>query len=95
MTDVIGALEAAGFEIRDVESLREHYALTLRALGARTSPPARRRPSPRSASERERVWRLYMLGSALGFEAGEITVYQMLSARDGAPHGLPLARAAL
>ena len=31
--------------------------------------------------ERERVWRLYMLGSAQGFEAGEIAVYQTLAAR--------------
>ena len=30
VTEIIGALEAGGFEIRDVESLREHYALTLR-----------------------------------------------------------------
>ena len=36
-----------------------------------------------------------MLGSALAFEDGDITVYQVLSARDGAPHGLPLARSAL
>jgi hypothetical protein len=34
-----------------------------------------------------------MLGSASGFEAGEITVYQVLAARDGAAHGLPLRRA--
>jgi cyclopropane-fatty-acyl-phospholipid synthase len=31
MATVIDALERAGFEVRDVESLREHYALTLRA----------------------------------------------------------------
>jgi hypothetical protein len=35
-----------------------------------------------------------MLGSAQAFEAGEITVYQVLAARDGAPHGLPLQRGA-
>src|SRR5699024_4553244 len=28
---MVGSLEEAGFEVRDVESLREHYALTLRA----------------------------------------------------------------
>ncbi|HZY00214.1 MAG TPA: hypothetical protein VFE92_12130 [Dermatophilaceae bacterium] len=28
---MVGALEEAGFEVRDVEPLREHYALTLRA----------------------------------------------------------------
>jgi hypothetical protein len=36
-----------------------------------------------------------MLGSAVAFEAGEITVYQVLAARDGAPHGLPLQRSEL
>ena len=30
VNDIIGAMEARGLEIRDVESLREHYALTLR-----------------------------------------------------------------
>ncbi|MGH2876579.1 MAG: class I SAM-dependent methyltransferase, partial [Solirubrobacteraceae bacterium] len=45
--------------------------------------------------QRERVWRLYMLGSALGFEAGDISVYQVLAARPGASHGLPLERARL
>jgi hypothetical protein len=33
-----------------------------------------------------------MLGSALGFEAGEISLHQVLAARPGAPHGLPLTR---
>ena len=94
VTDVIGALEAAGLEVRDVESLREHYPLTLRRWGDNL---ARNRAAAiaEAGTERERVWRLYILGSALSFEAGEITVYQVLSARDGAPHGLPLARAAL
>ena len=94
VTDVIGALEAGGLEVRDVESLREHYPLTLRRWGDNL---ARNRAAAIAevGTERERVWRLYMLGSALSFEAGEITVYQVLSARDGAPHGLPLARAAL
>jgi hypothetical protein len=42
-----------------------------------------------------RAWRLYILGSALGFEDGEITVYQVLAARLGAPHRLPLNRSEL
>ena len=42
--------------------------------------------------ERERVWRLYMLGSALAFEAGDISVLQVVAARPGAPHELPLVR---
>ena len=86
------AMEDAGLEIRDVESLREHYPLTLRRwlanLEAHRAEAHRRGRRP----QRERVWRLYMLGSALGFEAGDITVYQVLGTRPDAPHGLPLTR---
>ena len=51
---VVSAMQQAGFEVRHVESLREHYALTLR----RGSPTSRRRgtrPSPRSGAGRARV----------------------------------------
>ena len=44
--------------------------------------------------ERERVWRLYMTGSAASFERGDISVDQLLAAAPGAPHGLPMARPA-
>ena len=43
------AMEDAGFDVRDVESLREHYGHTLRARGWPTSRPTGRRQSPRSA----------------------------------------------
>ena len=70
-----------------------------RALPAHAAPLAGE-PRTRTATEavadigveRERVWRLYMLASALGFEAGDVTVYQTLTTRPGAPHGLPLRR---
>jgi cyclopropane-fatty-acyl-phospholipid synthase len=42
--------------------------------------------------ERLRVWQLYLTGSALAFEDGDITIFQVLVARDGAGHGLELAR---
>jgi cyclopropane-fatty-acyl-phospholipid synthase len=44
--------------------------------------------------ERMRVWQLYMSGSALAFADGDISVFQVLAARPGRPHGLPLAREA-
>jgi len=88
---VLEALQAAGLEPRDVESLREHYGLTLRRwLG--NLQAERDGIVAEVGAERERVWRLYMLGSALAFEAGDITVVQVLAARPGAPYGLPLAR---
>ncbi len=91
LADVVAVLQAADLEVRDVESLRDHYGLTLRRWVANLA--AHRDEATREVGpERERIWRLYMLGSALGFEAGEISVHQVLVARPGAPHGLPLIR---
>jgi cyclopropane-fatty-acyl-phospholipid synthase len=94
VTEIISAMQAAELEARDVESLREHYPLTLRRWVANLE---RRRTEAiaHASEERARAWRLYMLGSAQAFEAGEITVYQVLAARKGAPHRLPLNRAEL
>jgi cyclopropane-fatty-acyl-phospholipid synthase len=94
VTDVMASMQSAGLEVRDVESLREHYPLTLRAWVANLA--ARREDAVAEVgAERERVWRMYMLGSALGFEDGDVTVYQVLTARPDAPHGLPLLRSQL
>jgi cyclopropane-fatty-acyl-phospholipid synthase len=91
---VIEAAEQAGLETRDDETLREHYALTLRAWVANLA--AHRDEATAIAGEdRERIWRLYMTGAALAFEAGEIGVHQTLFAAPGAPHGLPLVRKGL
>ena len=95
VTDVIGALEAAGLEVRDVESLREHYPLTLRRWVRQPRRATARRRSPRWGPSASASGGSTCSAPRLSFEAGEITVYQVLSARDGAPHGLPLARAAL
>jgi cyclopropane-fatty-acyl-phospholipid synthase len=91
---VVDAMERCGLEIRDDESLREHYALTLRRWVANLAAN-REAAIAEAGEERERVWRLYMTGSALAFEAGEISVHQVLAAKPGAPHELPLAREAL
>ncbi|MFF3525405.1 class I SAM-dependent methyltransferase [Streptomyces rubiginosohelvolus] len=73
-------LEDAGFEVRDVEALREHYALTLRAWVTNLEnrwPEATRLTTP----GRARVWRLYMAASALAFEQNNIGVNQILAVR--------------
>jgi len=88
---VIATMERAGLEIRDAESLREHYALTLRRWVANLAAN-RDAAVAEAGEERERVWRLYMTGSALAFAAGDISVHQVLAAKAGASHGLPLAR---
>ena len=94
VTAIQTAMRSAGFEVRDVESLREHYPLTLRRWEANLEAD-RRQAVAVVGPERERAWRLYLLASALGFEDGEISVYQVLGARQGAHHGLPLTRADL
>jgi cyclopropane-fatty-acyl-phospholipid synthase len=94
LTELIAALGTTGFEVRDVESLREHYPLTLRRWAANLQR-GQARAVQLVGSERERAWQLYMLGSAQAFDDGEITVYQVLSARGGAAHRLPLDRAHL
>lgn len=86
------AAEEAGFEVRDVESLREHYVLTLRHW--------RRRLEERSDEARRiagetifRTWRLYLAGAAHTFSEGKNNVYQTLLSRpDGGRTGLPLTR---
>jgi cyclopropane-fatty-acyl-phospholipid synthase len=90
---VVESLERAGLELRDSESLREHYSLTLRRWVSNLT--ANREAALAAAgAERERIWRLYMTGSALAFERGDISVQQLLAAAPGAPVELPLARAA-
>jgi cyclopropane-fatty-acyl-phospholipid synthase len=88
---VLAALQRGGLEVRDVESLREHYALTLRRWVANLRV-GRRCAIMLVGPERTRTWELYMAGSARAFDAGEISVYQVLTAREDGPHGLPLDR---
>ncbi|MFF0008445.1 class I SAM-dependent methyltransferase [Streptomyces tibetensis] len=73
-------LEGAGFEVRDVEALREHYALTLRQWVARLEADWRRSVQLAGAG-RARVWRLYMAACALAFERNRIGVNQVLAVR--------------
>ncbi|KUF19900.1 SAM-dependent methyltransferase [Streptomyces silvensis] len=87
----VGLLERAGFEVRDVESIREHYALTLRRWVANLEahwPEGVRLTSP----GRARIWRLYMAASALAFEHNRIGVNQVLAIRtpEEGTSGLPL-----
>ncbi|MEV6649365.1 cyclopropane-fatty-acyl-phospholipid synthase family protein [Streptomyces sp. NPDC051219] len=87
----VGTLEEAGFEVRDVESIREHYALTLRAWVANLE--AHWRDAVRYTSPgRARIWRLYMAASALSFERNRIGVNQVLAVRTGSDGrtGMPL-----
>ncbi|MDT0448666.1 class I SAM-dependent methyltransferase [Streptomyces hesseae] len=87
----VAQLEEAGFEVRDVEALREHYALTLRSWVANLEAHWDEAVLLTSTG-RARVWRLYMAACALAFERNRIGVNQVLAIRtpeSGEP-GLPL-----
>jgi len=87
--------ERAGFEVLDVENLRQHYALTLRQWVNRLE--ARRDDAIKSTDEvTYRTWRLYMAASAYGFEAERINVNQtLLAGPPGGNSNIPLSRADL
>jgi cyclopropane-fatty-acyl-phospholipid synthase len=84
-------LERAGFEVRDVESIREHYALTLRRWVANLEADWARAVKLTSPG-RARVWRLYMAASALSFERNRIGVNQVLAVKtpESGDAGMPL-----
>ncbi len=80
ISDTLTVAENVGFEVRDVESLREHYALTLRHWVKRLE---NNYPKAIQAADEVtyRIWRLYMAGSAYNFKVGQINVYQALLAK--------------
>jgi cyclopropane-fatty-acyl-phospholipid synthase len=84
--------ETAGFEVRDVESLREHYALTVSAWRSRLE--AGRCHAVAAADEvTYRVWRLGMAGFAYGQRAGRLNLWQALLVKPAeGSSGLPLTR---
>ncbi len=77
---LVSLFQAHGFEVRHVESLREHYAITLRRwvdnLMKRFDEAANE-----VGVERARVWRLYMAGSAVAFERHHLEIHQVLNVR--------------
>lgn len=93
ISESLHAAEEQKFEVRDVESLREHYELTLQHWVARLE---RQYEQARKFVDEitYRVWRLYMAGSAHGFRTGRLNVYQSLLVRptEAGPSGLPLTR---
>lgn len=87
----VAALQRAGLEVRHVESLREHYALTLRHwvtnLEASWDDAVER-----IGLNRARVWRLYMSVAARNFEGGRSAIHQTLAVRqsDAGASGMAL-----
>jgi cyclopropane-fatty-acyl-phospholipid synthase len=90
--DVLVESEKAGFELRDVESFREHYALTLRQWVKRLE--AVHDEAVKLTDEVcYRVMRIYMVGACFGFDMGGYGLYQsVLSKPDNGRSSLPLTR---
>ena len=87
---MVSMFQAHGFEVRHVESLREHYARTLRHwvnnLTKRFDEAVEE-----VGEQRARVWKLYMAGSAVGFERHHLEIHQVLCVRtDDGQSGMPL-----
>lgn len=76
----IRAAREAGFEVLDLQSLRAHYALTLAAWVSRLEASWDAAVGV-AGEEVARTWRLYMSAAKLGFERGELDVFQLLLAR--------------
>ena len=96
LSEINTVAEAAGFEVRDVENLREHYALTLRQWVSRLE--ARQTEAMQLVDQATyRTWRLYMAASVHGFETGKINVNQSLLAKlaSGGQASVPYSRADL
>ena len=92
LSETLTAAESHGFEVRDVECLREHYELTLRRWveGLKQNADALLKLVPEVTY---RIWLLYMTGSAAAFRRGDIGVYQvLLSKPDRGKTRLPLTR---
>ncbi len=86
--------EDAGFEIRDVEDLREHYARTT-ALWVQNLEKNEDKCIKEAGKERHRVWRLYLAASSYQFSVNKIGLYQTLLAKPkNGKAGLPWTRKA-
>jgi cyclopropane-fatty-acyl-phospholipid synthase len=93
---VASAFEDADLEVRDVEGLREHYGLTLRAWVANLE--ARWAEAVAVVGERRaRAWLLYLTASAVQFERWSISLHQVLAVRTppSGRSGMPRTRESL
>ncbi len=86
-------LARPGLELRDVESIREHYAWTVRAW-ADTLEERWDEVVGLIGQAGARIWRLYLAGGGLTFAENRMGVDQLLFVRpdDGGASGLPATR---
>ncbi len=91
----VANLERYGFEVHDVEALREHYARTTRFWHDRLSA-ARVDAEREVGSVKTRLWLAFLAGVSIGFARGSVNIFQTLaSKRVRGPSGLPPTRGEL
>jgi cyclopropane-fatty-acyl-phospholipid synthase len=89
VSKVIELMSREKLEVRDMESLRPHYAKTLWHWVERLD--ANQGTARALVGEKKyRIWRAYMAGFAVAFERGWDCVYQILAGRPHANGDLPL-----
>jgi cyclopropane-fatty-acyl-phospholipid synthase len=80
VSQVVAEMAQQGLECWDVENLRPHYARTLWNWVERLEQ--HRQAALAAVSEKcYRIWRIYMAGSAYGFERGWMSIYQILAGK--------------
>jgi len=92
IAELLDVAEKCGFEVRDVENLREHYALTLNHWLHRLEAHV---GEARQLTDeiKYRIWRLYLAGSWHFFRTGKLDIYQSLLVKaENGKSGLPLTR---
>ena len=87
------SMESAGFEVRDLENLREHYAMTLRHW-VHNLEEQWDAAVELVGERRARVWQLHMSASVNAFEDGGLQLGQTLGVRPDAAgaSGMPPTR---
>jgi cyclopropane-fatty-acyl-phospholipid synthase len=92
ISDTLGCASRAGFEVRDLENLREHYFLTL-SQWLRRLEASEERARSLIGELKYRIWRLYLAGSAYYFQSGKLDLYQALLVKSASGRsGMPLTR---
>jgi cyclopropane-fatty-acyl-phospholipid synthase len=89
----VDLLQMSGFEVHDVEGLREHYGLTCKAW--HDALLINRDEAIRLVGlEKYRMWIIYLAGVATGFSVGSMHIFQVVASRHASkgPSELPLTR---
>ncbi|QRX83728.1 cyclopropane-fatty-acyl-phospholipid synthase family protein [Glaciimonas sp. PAMC28666] len=79
---VLKTMQEGGLEVMDVENLRRHYAKTC-SIWADNIEARSKEVREASDDRRFRIWRLYLAGSAYGFERDWMSLFQVICRKSG------------